>query len=936
MLVGRSRILDRVALSESRLISIVAPAGFGKTTIAKAIAEEHGSYVICDVADVTDVQTFAQQVIRAVSQLAPERTDELANDLFRHRQPSATKAQLAGFVLDAWSSVDDRNVCIFDNLEALAEQPDSLDLLVRLIKTAERRLLILCARPPFVLLNTRLIPPNEHLRLRIEDLAFTRDESREVLGDSIDEAQVEAVATITQGWPVAVLLFRQFARLGQLERTLASASGSPPEELRDYLLTEVLDTIRGPLFDTLTALVATASLGIDAAYRATEGATTSRSVLDLCARLPLVALTDHASCTIHPLISSIVMRTAGPEIERYRRTAADSYERAGRLSDAAHLYFDAGMVEDGGRCLEAGVGAYTERNTWAGLDELVERLPPEILPNYPRLWAMLSWVRRGVADINVLVAEGMRLREKLRSNMQSLEAKQVNALLISFFSMRADHVLVEFILAEYTLDEDDFSPGNVALLISDTFHNVLLGRLGGAMNRYRRLAPFVHNELVRAYFILRVDVLVKTMCGRFDEALLAQRQAHQVTNSSGRSAVFAGLAQQALLVTWLSGDDAGVEALVDEMRQTGAVLGSLNYAEIAEAWDKGAPDGIAEPFPRVRAILLLLLAGKATDPETRRKLLAQALDDSRRAADRWSEFLIVTAGAIDEPAERKERLRQAAQLALEIGQPELIDSVASLEAGSDGAPTLRALARRFTPVAEPVTVEPIVRVNVFSRTVWRGDRQLPISKRVLTLIIILAVQGRVSGEKLVDWLWGARDLNVETNALKMLVSRARRQLGEPSLIIVVNGAYRLRSDIVVDFHQIAQLLGALPPHDPLTDAQRTVLREAHEQFQSAWLSEESVPSIDTAVSAMRHNVVERLAQDALDRGSIAEALSLADELRRYDKDDETAYELLIRAHIRSGNQASALREYRTYTLHLKDDLGLEPSFSIDGLLQASL
>jgi DNA-binding SARP family transcriptional activator len=59
-------------------------------------------------------------------------------------------------------------------------------------------------------------------------------------------------------------------------------------------------------------------------------------------------------------------------------------------------------------------------------------------------------------------------------------------------------------------------------------------------------------------------------------------------------------------------------------------------------------------------------------------------------------------------------------------------------------------------------------------------------------------------------------------------------------------------------------------------------------------------------------------------------------LRRYDNNDETAYELLIRAHIRSGNQASALREYRTYSLHLKDELGLEPSFSIDELLQASL
>ena len=875
---------------------------------------------MCDVADVTDLDAFAQCIIRAVSQLVPERTNELANDLFRHLQPGVTKAQLAGFVLDAWSSIDERNVFIFDNLEALTEQPESLDLLVRAIKAKHERLLILCARPPFALLNSRLIPPNEHLRLGIDDLAFTRDETREALDASAEEAQIDAVAAISHGWPVAVLLFRQLARLGQLERTLAESSNSPPEELRDYLLREVLDSIRGPLFDTLTALIATAPVGIDAAYRATHGATSSRSVLDLCARLPLVTVAD-GKCTIHPLISSIVIRTAGAEIERYRCIAAASYEHSGRLSSAARLFIDAGMLEEAARCLEGAVGAYVERNTSADLDELVERLPPAILPKYPRLWAMLSWYRRGIAGIDVLIEEATGLREQLRANLESLEAKQVNALLISFFSMRSDHAAVKRIQSDYTLDENDLSPGNIALLLSDTFHNVLMGRLSGAIDRCRRLAPLVHNELIRAYFILRVDVIVKTMCGQFDDALLVQRQAYEITSSNGRSALFPGLAQQALLVTWLAGDDEGVDALIDDMRRAGAVLGALNYAEIAAAWDKGTPHGIPAPFPRVRAILNMLLAAKETNPATRRALLVQADDDARRALDLWSQYLIAAAQAIDEPGQRTVRLDEAARLAREIGQPELLESITSLQAGGDGAPTLRALARRFAPIAEAPALEARVRVNVFSRTVWRGGEQLPISKRVLTLIIILAVQGRVPSEQLADWLWEARNLEVESNALKMLVSRARRQLGEPSLIVAAGGAYALRSDVAVDFHQIAQLLSGLPAHDPLTGPQRAALKEAHEDFRSAWLREESVPSIDAAIAAMRHRVVERLAQDALDRGNIADTLTLADELRRYDNNDETAYELLIRAHVRSGNPAEALREYRTYSLHLKDDLG---------------
>jgi DNA-binding SARP family transcriptional activator len=933
MVLGRARILARIAATESRLISIVAPAGFGKTTIANVIAEEYGEHVVCDVAGVGGLKGFAQHVIRALSQIAPERADALANDLFRHLQPRTTEAQLAGFVLQAWCSIGERNVYIFDNLEALAGQPAALDLLVRLIKAAEQRMLILCARPPFTLLNSRLIPPNEHLRLGIEELAFTRDETRAALGASIADAHVDAVTEITQGWPVAVLLFRQIAQLGQLERTLDETAGSPPEELRDYLLKEVLESIQGPLFDALVALVATASVGVDAARRATDGATTAQVILDLSARLPLVAFAD-GTCTIHPLISSIVFTTAALEIERDRLRAAESYERDARLGEAARLYLDAGLLEAGARCLEGFVGPYIERYPWATLDDLAERLPAEMLPNYPRLWAMLAWVRRGAVDYDVLIAEGTALREQLRADSQSLEAKQVNALLISLLGLRGDHDAVERIRSDAVLEEDDFSPGNVALLVSDTLHDALTGRMQGVADRYRRLMPLVHNDLVRAYFILRVDALVKTMSGRFDDALQAQRQADEWARSSGRSAMIAGLLPHRMFVMWLAGDDAGVESLVDEMRHSGATLGSVDNALIASAWETTSAEGLAERLPRARALLLLVLSAKTTELERRRMLLAQAYEAARRADDRWSELLIVTAGALGDPAECSQRLADAGRIAREIGQPELATSIASLSDGGDGGPTLHVFARRFGPNAELSPARSPIRVSVLSRTVWRGDEPLPMTRRALTLIIVLAVQGRVPGETLIDWLWSAREADVQTNALRMLVSRARRQLGDPSLIAVAGGAYELRSDIVVDFHRISQLVRSLSANDPLTGAQRAALTEAHEQFRPATWIQESVPSIDAAISATRHRVIERLAQDALDRGDIAAALTLADELRRYDVNDEAAYELLIRAHVRSGDTASALREYRTYSVHLKDDLGLDPSFSLDELLQA--
>ncbi len=138
---------------------------------------------------------------------------------------------------------------------------------------------------------------------------------------------------------------------------------------------------------------------------------------------------------------------------------------------------------------------------------------------------------------------------------------------------------------------------------------------------------------------------------------------------------------------------------------------------------------------------------------------------------------------------------------------------------------------------------------------------------------------------------------------------------------------------LVDYHQIRRFLGSLSLNDPLPDTQHTSLRAMYESFVPHWMSKQSVPQIDAAIASLRHQVVSRLAQDALDRGEIAFALTLADDLRREDQDDESAYELLNRAHLRVGKSADAIRKYRQYSDHLMNDLGVEPTFSIADLLE---
>jgi hypothetical protein len=933
MIVGRARIIERVELSEQHLISIVAPAGFGKSTLARALADACGPAEHCDVADAADPAGFASAIVRAAQLLAPEREVELAHDLFLHREPGVSDAQLAGFVLDTWASVDGPGICVFDNLEAVADNPVAVDLLVRLVKAGAQRRLILCARPPLPILNSRLIPPNENLRIGIADLAFTRPEVGEMLGDGITDALVAQVMTLTQGWPVAVLLLRQFALHGQLESALNATSGASLDELRDYLVKEVLASLGPERLELLAALVAMEPLGLDGAVRATDGTATPAALHELSLRLPLVELRSDGGYAIHPLISNVLQTTAGPAIERYRLRAAESYRRAGRFRDAAQLYLEANDAVNAAACLEEIAAPFIESNADAELEGLMNHLTPELIRNSPRLWPRLALVRRGTTGIDVLAAEGLALRSNL-PDLMSLEAKQISAFLIAFCTHLGNHELAEQLLGEYSpLDEADLSPGSIALLIADTLRKMLQGRTKGAIDRYRHLSPFVRNDLLRAYFILRVEVVVATMRGQFDEALIAQLRALQYARSSGKTSLIAGMAHHQAVVSWLGGDEAAVEARIDEMRRTGATLGSFNYPALAKAWDTGDSAGLGELLPRVRAFFYLMLAGKATSRERRGALLLLAHESAGEAQDLWAEFLICAASALHDPKKRELHFDAAVAFAKEIGQDALGESIGSLRAGGSGAPTLEALAQRFSSLAEGGESARTIRIDVLSRAVYRGHARLTISNRALSLLIILAVLGNVPRDALIEMLWG-HDVDIETNALNMLVSRARRQLGDASLVIVSNGVYSLGADVAVDFHHVQRLVGSLSFNGPLTDSQRTALRTAHEQFKPAWLIKESSPSVDAAISGLRQRVVERLGLDAVDRNEIPDALAFAEELRSLDPTNETAYELLIRAYVRSGNSPAALSEYRAYSAHLLSELGVEPSFSVDELLRS--
>jgi LuxR family maltose regulon positive regulatory protein len=266
--VPRSQLLPQLdrALSVP-LTLVVAPAGFGKTTLLAEWlkqndergtmsdeANSHRSSFIAhrfkaawlslDAGD-NDLATFVRYLVAACQQLAAAAGQ---TTLALLQQPGLLPpAALLSPLVNDLATLPDTSVLVLDDTHALAA-PIIQTALAFLVEYLPPRLhLILASRedPPLPL--PRLRGRGQILELRARDLRFSLAESvvflRDSMGVALTEAQVMTLNARTEGWAAGL----QLAALALHDRAdqasfVAALSGSQ-RYLGDYLAGEVLDRL---------------------------------------------------------------------------------------------------------------------------------------------------------------------------------------------------------------------------------------------------------------------------------------------------------------------------------------------------------------------------------------------------------------------------------------------------------------------------------------------------------------------------------------------------------------------------------------------------------------------------------------------------------------------------------------------------------------------
>ncbi|MCO1659846.1 LuxR C-terminal-related transcriptional regulator [Pseudonocardia humida] len=386
----------------TRLAVVVAPAGWGKTTLlsqwAHDPAEDRGVvWVSLDEADDEPVR-FWTYVLATLRREVGGLTDAPLGGLL---SPGLDPVDLAlPTLLNELSALRTRHVLVLDDYHLLTHPGihESMEFLLGYLPDALRVVIAGRWDPPLPL--ARLRARDQLTELRAADLGFTVQESAALLSAVTDRAVDERTAGVlrerTEGWAAGL----QLAALRIRNTTGADGAGpdaGPDRHVLDYLRAEVIDRLPA---DQRDLLVRTAPLERLCGPLCDEvlGRTGSAAVLDRFDRADLFVTPvdpQRQWYRCHALFRDAlhhVLDTDHPgEAARVLSRAADWFLAREYVAEAVELRIRAGDQEGAGRVLRSTVPHFLERGALAVHLHLGALLPPATVRADPRLAVSLAW-----------------------------------------------------------------------------------------------------------------------------------------------------------------------------------------------------------------------------------------------------------------------------------------------------------------------------------------------------------------------------------------------------------------------------------------------------------------------------------------------------------------------------------------------------------------
>ncbi len=377
------RILDALP-GTARLTLVMAPAGFGKTTVLAQIAAQ-----------------LARGAEHRVAWL---------NCSLQDREAAVFMEDLCQAWIEAGVAGIDATMGVAEMCHSLAECAQPLMLFIDRYELASSaavdalvgNLALMLPRGAQCVVGSRVAPDlplttlqvEGHLRLiDVDPLRFTDDEARELLRATLPDASMDVVIARAAGWPVVLQLARLRMAAGGADPVLgAGLAGLPVHEVFDYLVTQVLSALSAEDVQFLVDVAVLETITIASANAVRDRGDSASHIERLKRMKPIVVVNTHPlEASLHPLLrdllrSMLERSDEGGRAATLHTRAAQHFAASGALHEAVSHAVQGGRLELAASILaEAGGIRLLIGHGVGRVRTLMQLLPPAIVQRHPRL-----------------------------------------------------------------------------------------------------------------------------------------------------------------------------------------------------------------------------------------------------------------------------------------------------------------------------------------------------------------------------------------------------------------------------------------------------------------------------------------------------------------------------------------------------------------------
>ena len=411
-LLARPQLIKRLDAGRRQKLSlVVAPAGYGKTTLVSTWLQQMNikrsvartAWLSLDAGD-NDISRFAAYFIAALAQFVPE-VETIAERYLWNSEAALNIENLLIDVLNEVAAFEQSIIFVLDDFHVIDNQAIHAAISFWLDhQPPDLHLVITSRREPSLLPLARMRVRRDVTDIDMAALRFSQRETAEFLNHlmqlDIAQSDIEQLEKITEGW-VASLQLASISLQHSSDRSAFIRSFKGDNRyIVDYLVSEVLSQQSAEIRHFLLQTSILERFNVQLCNAVTQNAS-SQQVLEQIdqARLFLIPLDSQRRWyRYHHLFAEYLQnerqRTSDIEADVLHERASRALQAQGLFAEAIHHAFEgqqmglaATLIGDNARLLLAQSGKPREVWGW------IQRLPHQIVQASPALLVVTAWIR---------------------------------------------------------------------------------------------------------------------------------------------------------------------------------------------------------------------------------------------------------------------------------------------------------------------------------------------------------------------------------------------------------------------------------------------------------------------------------------------------------------------------------------------------------------